>query len=150
VNLLDADGRYTVVSVDGSDDIRRELLGTTSSAEVWNRLLAAAERWGALYFVDHRSEVPDEMLAWAPDVAESDDPDAWHPRDCLFAPLTARSGDWVGILSVDLPQSPSGCNATYAPATCSRPPAATSSSWCRRATTWRRCGGGPRAGCAGR
>ncbi len=104
VNLMEADGSYTVVSVDGSDDVRRELLGTSSSAEVWHDLLAKAERWGALYFVDHHQEVPDEMFAWVPDLEAPDDPLAWHPYDCLFAPLTAPSGEWVGILSVDLPR----------------------------------------------
>ncbi|MET0417797.1 MAG: diguanylate cyclase [Actinoplanes sp.] len=104
VNLLEADGTYTVVSVDGSDDVRRDLLGTSSPAAVWHDLLANAERWGSLYFVDHHQQVPDEMFAWVPEIDVSDDPLAWHPHECLFAPLTAPSGDWVGILSVDLPR----------------------------------------------
>ena len=51
---------------------------------------------------------------WVPpaDLAPvSDDPDAWHPLDALFAPLTAPDGALVGMLSVDLPQGgrrPSG------------------------------------------
>ena len=104
VNVREPDGGYTVVSVDGSADVRREMLGTTSSAEVWNELLSRAERWGALYFIDHSKEVPAEMYAWVPQYEVSGDPLAWHPRDCLFAPLTAPSGEWVGILSVDLPR----------------------------------------------
>ncbi|MGX6604980.1 diguanylate cyclase domain-containing protein [Micromonosporaceae bacterium Da 78-11] len=104
VNVVDVDGSYTVVSVDGSDDVCQDLLGTTSSAEVWHTLLAKAERWGALYFVDHHNELPDEMFSWVPELAVSDDPLAWHPHDCLFAPLTGPSGEWVGILSVDLPR----------------------------------------------
>ena len=32
-----------------------------------------------------------------------EDPDGWHPLDCLFAPLMAPTGKWVGVLSVDLP-----------------------------------------------
>ena len=104
VNVREPDGGYTVVSVDGSADVRREMLGTTSSAEVWNELLSRAERWGALYFIDHSKEVPAEMYAWVTRYEVSGDPLAWHPRDCLFAPLTAPSGEWVGILSVDLPR----------------------------------------------
>jgi diguanylate cyclase (GGDEF)-like protein len=104
VNVLGEDGNYTVVSVDGSADIRQELLGTTSSSAVWRELLARAERWGSLYFLNHLSELPGEMYSWIPDTAASDDPHAWHPLDCLFAPLTAPSGEWVGIMSVDLPR----------------------------------------------
>ena len=41
---------------------------------------------------------------WVPDRPGSDDPDAWHPLDELFAPLrTARSG-LLGVISVDLPR----------------------------------------------
>src|SRR3712207_5188488 len=97
VNVREPDGSYTVVSVDGSPDVRSEMLGTTSSAEVWEELLSRAERWGSLYFIDHFNEVPAEMFAWVPQYEASDDPHAWHPRDCLFAPLTAPSGEWVGI-----------------------------------------------------
>src|SRR4051812_12977778 len=104
VNVQGADGSYAVVSVDGPDELRAELLGTTSSAEDWQSLLATAERWGALYFIGHETELPPEMYTWIPDGEASGDPDSWHPHDCLFAPLTAPSGELVGILSVDLPR----------------------------------------------
>ena len=38
-----------------------------------------------------------------PDTPVSDDPDAWHPLDALFAPMYSVAGALVGILSVDLP-----------------------------------------------
>jgi diguanylate cyclase (GGDEF)-like protein len=106
VNLAEDNGDYTTVAVAGSDDLRRELLGTTGSAENWRELFRRAERWGSLYFVDHRNGVPESLYVWVPDIEPGDenDPDLWHPLDCLFAPLMAPSGEWVGVLSVDLPE----------------------------------------------
>jgi diguanylate cyclase (GGDEF)-like protein len=103
VNLAEPNGDFTVVSVAGGDDIRRHLMGTTVPAGTWHELFRRAERWGALYFVDHRLEVPRTLFSWVPDVAVPDDPQDWHPFDCLFAPLMAPSGEWVGVLSVDMP-----------------------------------------------
>ncbi|MGA5302841.1 diguanylate cyclase domain-containing protein [Nucisporomicrobium flavum] len=103
VNLAEDNGDYTTVAVAGSDDLRDELLGSRGSAENWRELFRRAERWGTLYFVDHRTGVPDSLYTWVPDIAETDDPDRWHPMDCLFAPLMAPGGEWVGVLSVDLP-----------------------------------------------
>ena len=104
VNLAEPNGDFTVVSAAGSDKLRTELLGTRDTAANWHGLLRRAERWGALYFVDHRRAVPD-ALTWVPDIPVPEDPDGWHPLDCLFAPLMAPSGEWVGVLSVDLPVS---------------------------------------------
>ncbi|MFI5494985.1 diguanylate cyclase domain-containing protein [Actinoplanes sp. NPDC051859] len=103
VNLAEPNGDYTTVAVAGSDDLRRDLLGARGSAENWQELFRRSERWGALYFVDHRTGVPETLYTWIPDIEETEDPDGWHPRDCLFAPLRAPSGEWVGVLSVDLP-----------------------------------------------
>jgi diguanylate cyclase (GGDEF)-like protein len=69
-------------------------------------MLKHSQRLGGLCFIDHRTEVPlcDDVFAWVPDyVPPADDEDAWHPLDALFAPLTGPSGDWIGVLSVDLP-----------------------------------------------
>ncbi|MEV6600974.1 diguanylate cyclase [Actinoplanes sp. NPDC051346] len=104
VNLAEPNGDYTTVAVAGSDDLRRDLLGTRGSAESWQELFRRSERWGALYFVDHRTGVPESLYTWTPDIEATDDPDGWHPEDCLFAPLMAPSGEWVGVLSVDLPE----------------------------------------------
>ncbi|WP_158647688.1 GGDEF domain-containing protein [Actinoplanes sp. ATCC 53533] len=103
VNLAEDNGDYTTVAVAGSDDLRRELLGSTGSAATWRELFRRAERWGSLYFVDHHRGVPESLNAWVPDIAAPDDPALWHPLDCLFAPLMASSGEWLGVLSVDLP-----------------------------------------------
>jgi diguanylate cyclase (GGDEF)-like protein len=103
VNLAEENGDYSTVAVAGDDDVRRELLGTRGSAENWRELFRRAERWGSLYFVDHRKGVPESLYVWVPDIEATDDPELWHPLDCLFAPLMAPSGEWVGVLSVDLP-----------------------------------------------
>jgi len=103
VNLAEANGDYRTVAVAGHDDLRRELLGMSGSAENWRELFRRAERWGSLYFVDHRSGVPESLHVWVPDIEATDDPTRWQPLDCLFAPLMAPSGEWLGVLSVDLP-----------------------------------------------
>ena len=48
---------------------------------------------------------------FTPDISVSDDPNAWHPDDALFAPMRGSDGSLLGILSVDEPISgrkPSG------------------------------------------
>ncbi len=103
VNLAEENGDYSTVAVAGSEDLRRELLGMRGSAENWRELFRRAERWGSLYFVDHRTGVPESLYVWVPDIEANDEPGRWHPLDCLFAPLMAPSGEWLGVLSVDLP-----------------------------------------------
>jgi len=103
VNLAEPNGDFTVVSAAGSDQLREEMVGTRGSADNWHELFRRAERWGALYFVDHQSGVPEALYSWIPDIEVPCDPQGWHPLDCLFAPLMTPSGEWVGVLSVDLP-----------------------------------------------
>jgi diguanylate cyclase (GGDEF)-like protein len=103
VNLAEPNGDFTVVSVAGSDQLRRDMMGTKGSADTWHELFRRAERWDSLYFVDHKDGVPESLYTWVPDIPIPDDPDGWHPLDCLFAPLMAPTGEWIGVLSVDLP-----------------------------------------------
>ncbi len=103
LNLAESNGDYRTVAVAGSDELRSELLGSVGSAENWRELFRRSERWGSLYFVDHRTGVPESLYVWTPDIEASEDPGMWHPQDCLFAPLMAPSGEWLGVLSVDLP-----------------------------------------------
>ncbi|SNY75569.1 diguanylate cyclase (GGDEF) domain-containing protein [Paractinoplanes atraurantiacus] len=103
VNLLQLDGDFAVVSVEGTEEIRRELLGTTSTLEQWQELFGKGEQWGSLFFIDHKHEMPGTMTVWTPDIPVPDEPEGWHPEDCLFAPLYAPDGELVGVLSVDLP-----------------------------------------------
>jgi diguanylate cyclase (GGDEF)-like protein len=103
VNLAEPNGDFTVVSVAGSEQLRRDMMGTKGSAATWHELFRRAERWDSLYFVDHKYGVPETLYTWVPDIPIPEDPDGWHPLDCLFAPLLAPSGEWIGVLSVDLP-----------------------------------------------
>jgi diguanylate cyclase (GGDEF)-like protein/PAS domain S-box-containing protein len=107
VNLVESPHRVVVVSVAGPDEVRDRLLQTSDTLENWERLLAAGQPWGRLVFLDHAtvnaSLLTDGRL-WTPQMAASHEPDAWHPEDCLFAPLRASDGAILGILSVDLPR----------------------------------------------
>ncbi|WP_250009232.1 GGDEF domain-containing protein [Actinoplanes sp. M2I2] len=105
VNVRQPDGDFAVVSVDGTEEMRRSLLGTTTTPENWDELFGKAEPWGSLYFVDHKNDMPDAMITWTSDsLPLPADPDGWHPEDMLFAPLTSPTGELTGILSVDLPR----------------------------------------------
>ena len=106
INLADADAdTMEVVAVSGPESIRRLLLGRRQGYAGWQLLLDASEPWGALRFLDHATAPsdPDDVLSWIPDIPVSDDPDAWHPEDALFAPLVSEEGVHVGMLSVDVP-----------------------------------------------
>jgi diguanylate cyclase (GGDEF)-like protein/PAS domain S-box-containing protein len=106
VNLVHADGSFEVFAVAGSDDARNELLGSRNPAGAFDAEFAVAEHWGGLRFVPH-DRIPDGAITgWIPPADAGPDvegTDAWHPWDALFAPLTAPSGELVGMLSVDLP-----------------------------------------------
>ena len=106
VNLAVGD-RFEVVSVAGNEEARESLLGLRESRDQWQRMLTYSQRLGNLRFIDHRTQVPlsDDVYAWVPTYVPAKDDDAWHPLDALFAPLTSPTGEWIGILSVDLPVS---------------------------------------------
>ena len=105
VNLLRAGGMCEVAAVAGPAEAREALLGTDAPMEAFRDMLAACEPWGELRFLDHRKGdgVGQDIPEWIPPILPSDDPDAWHPDDSLFAPLYARDGTLIGVLSVDMP-----------------------------------------------
>jgi diguanylate cyclase (GGDEF)-like protein len=105
VNLARADGDFEVVSVEGDEEARAALLGTVEPAARWQALMQGSRHWGELRFIHHTDELAwvDSMYSWIPDIETSEDPERWHPMDALFAPLTAPSGELLGVLSVDLP-----------------------------------------------
>jgi diguanylate cyclase (GGDEF)-like protein len=79
-------------------------MGSVETAEKWAHELARSEQLGALRFIDGRLHPEThDMFAWVPDLEPTDDPALWHPLNALYAPLTAPSGEMVGVLSVDLP-----------------------------------------------
>lgn len=106
VNLARPDGSQEVVAVAGPVEAQRSLHGNVDSADVWERLLATSESWGRLRFLDHTNDSVEamEVLSWVPDIEVSEEADAWHPEDALFAPLYAGDGSMLGVLSVDLPR----------------------------------------------
>jgi diguanylate cyclase (GGDEF)-like protein len=105
LNLVDDDGDLVVSALTGPEELRQQLSGRRHRKADWQQLLAGAQHWGRLRFVDGRSDVaPEEMFFWVPDIEVGDDEDAWHPLDALFAPLHAADGRLVGTLSVDLPR----------------------------------------------
>jgi diguanylate cyclase (GGDEF)-like protein len=104
VNLIRPDGAFTVVSVAGDEDAREVLLGSVETAAKWAYELERSEQWGGLRFVNGRRHPnTTDLFTWVPDVPIPDDEHSWHPLNALYAPLTAPSGEWVGVISVDLP-----------------------------------------------
>jgi diguanylate cyclase (GGDEF)-like protein/PAS domain S-box-containing protein len=104
LNLRQPDGKFEVIAVAGSPEAREALLGTVSSADIFDAEFAIADHWGRLRFVPHERLPEGEVIGWVPDVPVSDDPAAWHPLDALFAPLYSPDGELVGMLAVDLPE----------------------------------------------
>ncbi|HTW20594.1 MAG TPA: diguanylate cyclase [Mycobacteriales bacterium] len=105
VNLRRPDGSFEVVAVAGSEEAARELLGTSMGKEEVFAEMSRADEWGTLRFIPHQRATTPRSNVWIPDLPISDDPDAWHPLDLLFAQLTAPGGELVGLLSVDVPDS---------------------------------------------
>jgi diguanylate cyclase (GGDEF)-like protein/PAS domain S-box-containing protein len=105
VNLVHDPEFVQVVAVAGSEEATAALLGEVGTEADWLGALKVAEEWGALRFVDHEHFVVgmSELPTWVPDLQVSDEPDAWHPLDALFAPLHSPAGELIGVLSVDLP-----------------------------------------------
>ncbi|MEI8410472.1 MULTISPECIES: diguanylate cyclase domain-containing protein [unclassified Kribbella] len=104
LNLRQPDGKFEVIAVAGSPEAREALLGTVSSADIFDAEFAIADHWGRLRFVPHERLPEGEVVGWVPDLPVSDDPAAWHPLDALFAPLYSPDGELVGMLAVDLPE----------------------------------------------
>jgi signal transduction histidine kinase len=98
----DPDG-FEVVAVAGDQPGIEDLVGAHIPRSRLEAELAEAQHWGRLRFVPHGTMV--QMPSWVPDYEPLDGPDAWHPLDLLLAPILDEDGTWVGMLSVDLPDS---------------------------------------------
>jgi diguanylate cyclase (GGDEF)-like protein len=106
VNVLDEERQHTyVVVVDGDEEARQALLGTSGPWSEWENLLTSGEhvRQGALWLPDGAYEWDDLSKPWTPATAAAPDPDAWHPHDMLMLPLRGASGEALGMVSVDQP-----------------------------------------------
>jgi len=106
INLLD-DSReeFRALVVEGDEEARRTLLGTSSPWSEWAELLTSDDhaRQGAIWLPAGAYEWPDEPTFWTPAAAAAPDPDAWHPDDMLLLPLRGANGDVLGIVSIDQP-----------------------------------------------
>lgn len=105
VNLVHDDGMVEVVTVAGPAEVSEALLGESSSLATWQQEIDRAKPLGQLRYLAHTEPDNEAITSWVPDIPVSNDPDAWHPLDALFAPLYSISGTLVGVLSVDLPAS---------------------------------------------
>jgi signal transduction histidine kinase len=93
---------FEVVAVSGDQPGLADLVGAHIPRSALDAELADAERWGPLLFVPHGGVV--QLPSWVPDLEPIDDPEAWHPLDLLMAPIVDETGEWIGLLSVDLPE----------------------------------------------
>ncbi len=108
VNLLDSSDELEMVAVAGPADATAKLLGRRRPLRNLMADVELAENWGALWFIPHEKwpdagSVSGSGTCFVPDIEVSDDPDAWHPQDILYAPLRSPSDELLGVLSVDLP-----------------------------------------------
>jgi signal transduction histidine kinase len=103
ISQLEGD-TLVMVAVAGPEDVRRQILGRRTPAVTILDEYRAADHWGILRYVPHGRMDPAHLnAAWTPDIEPSDDPDAWHPDDALYAPLYSATGELLGNMSVDLP-----------------------------------------------
>ncbi|MEA2402014.1 MAG: hypothetical protein QOK00_2417 [Thermoleophilaceae bacterium] len=101
------DDMLTAAAV-GSDDSILELLGTISPQHTWTPLLNDRfRRRDGAYFVPDGEFDWDELGVdtYVPDLAPSDDPNAWLPGDALFVPLRDARRQLLGVISVDEPET---------------------------------------------
>jgi diguanylate cyclase (GGDEF)-like protein len=105
INLLDDGGQeLRAVVVEGDEDARRTLLGTSSPWSEWSGLLYSEHvREGAIWLPAGSFEWEEGPMMWTPPAAAAPDPDAWHPDDMLLLPLRGAGGDVLGMVSLDQP-----------------------------------------------
>jgi len=105
VNMFDEHRQVLrVVIVDGDQDARETLMGTSSPWGEWERLLSAGQDiHGAVWLQAGTYEWDTDAVVWTPRAVASLSPDAWHPEDMLLLPLRSSVGDILGIVSVDQP-----------------------------------------------
>jgi HD-GYP domain-containing protein (c-di-GMP phosphodiesterase class II) len=105
VNLREGDDAHVVV-VEGADEAREALLGTSNSWASWERLLdPAQERCGAIWLPAGSHDWAGDLQVWTPYTSRGLDADAWDGEDMLLLPLRGACGEVLGVISVDEPIS---------------------------------------------
>ena len=108
VSVLRSGGILETVAVAGSREAASHLLGVSTPQWVYEEEFAVAQRWGSLLFVAHQ-HLPDAgQRGWIPPLASRPRrvgrrARRWHELDALYARLCSLTGEFVGVLSVDLP-----------------------------------------------
>ena len=114
VSVLRPGGVMETVAVAGSEDAKGQLLGLRRSRRHYDEEFDLARRWGTLLFVPHQLLPDADQRGWIPQTARSvrngrrrslrrSRRRVWHQLDALYAPLRSPTGEFVGVLSVDLP-----------------------------------------------
>ncbi|MBF9072212.1 sensor domain-containing diguanylate cyclase [Streptacidiphilus fuscans] len=112
VNMVRPDGDLVVaavweISTEGeADEGINSMLGQVGTRDSWNRLLNVGDHWGSLVFVpaERMWARPPDLPIWGGGDAQFVE-GAWHPDDCLFAPMYSYGGELLGVLSVDRPRN---------------------------------------------
>lgn len=100
------DDLLVAVSVAGDPAAREQLLGSAYPLERLRRELDRAQVWGRFRFLpEERYDVRTTDAMWVPDLVPLGGDDAWRPLDLLAAPLLDADGEWIGVMSIDLPIS---------------------------------------------
>lgn len=103
ISQLEGD-TLVMVAAAGPEDVCAQILGRRTKAVNILDEFRAADHWGILRYVPHGRMDPAHLdTFWTPDIEPSDDPDAWHPEDALYAPLYSATGELLGNMAVDLP-----------------------------------------------
>ncbi len=104
ISQLEGD-TFVMAAVGGDDTVRDQIIGRRTPAEqIIKREFSIADHWGILRFVPHHRLPPDQIEGlWVPDIEITEDEDAWHPLDTLYAPLYSSTGRLLGNMAVDLP-----------------------------------------------
>ena len=103
VSVLRSPHSMETVAVAGSDEARAQLLGVRTPRSNYEEEFLLAHRWGRLLFVPHLRLPDAARRGWIPQSPKPVRRNRWHPLDALYAPLYSPAGDFVGVLSVDLP-----------------------------------------------
>src|SRR3712207_5681708 len=103
ISCLDPQGDLVVLAAAGDDDACRTMRGNRAPLQEFVDEFELADKWGTLRFLPHDRLPEDASTGWVPDFQPRDSPDAWHPLDTLYALLHGPTGEFLGVLNVDLP-----------------------------------------------